>query len=438
LVADLLLCCPAATRRAHQDYLVRLGALEVAVRRLGAGGRGGGAAATLVGSLVKDRPQDVAVAAVAAGALPALLALLGEADDPTAAAAVAALFALVERGDAIAAAAVDEGAVCALGELLGRAGLSTAPASLRLALRALNWLARTAAGAKRLVTDGALPHVVGLLRSPVGGVAGDAITCLEGASAASSWGAVADELLADATAAPAIAALVLARDGDTPFRAANAIAMTMTWALEYSGCPEAARRAGGLAAAARRAGAVPRLLELYRAALEDEQRRSCAANMMCALAFVCHLDVAAAREAFGAGAWREACRIVLEEDARADRADGELVALSLSLLADLIPHCRGGAPRSAAAAEPGLAAAVARALGRAAAREPPSTRAASLAQAARMASKAVAVLEEALEGSDDGAHRAAEFIHAGGVGHLVRASPHWGRWGPGGGAPWGM
>jgi hypothetical protein len=57
---------PAAARREQQDALVRLGALEAAVRRLSEGGR---AAAALVATLVVGRP-DVASAAVAAGALP--------------------------------------------------------------------------------------------------------------------------------------------------------------------------------------------------------------------------------------------------------------------------------------------------------------------------------------------------------------------------------
>jgi hypothetical protein len=97
------------------------------------------------------------------------------------------------------------------------------------------------------------------------------------------------------------------------------------------------------------------------------------------------------------------------------------VAVSVSLLADLAPHLRDGTPRLAAAAEPGLVPALARALGRAAGRGPPDSQA-LLGNDAEMAGNAAAVLEAALEGAD-GAQRAAEFVHAGGAGHLVRAGP---------------
>jgi hypothetical protein len=92
-----------------------------------------------------------------------------------------------------------------------------------------------------------------------------------------------------------------------------------------------------------------------------------------------------------------------------------LVASSLSLLADLAPHQRDGAPRPAAAAEPGLVAALAPD-----ARALPSHDAATTGAAAAAAS----VLEATLEGAD-GARRAAEFVRAGGGGHLVRARQLW-------------
>jgi hypothetical protein len=354
--------CPAAARREQQDSLVRLGAMDAAVRRLSAGGRCGGAAATLLGALAEGRP-DVAGAAVAAGAVPRLVRLLGEPDDrATNEAAAALMFVIGRPGSPAAAAAVDAGAVRSLAGLTSRAGASGVPLSNSLLL--LAWLTQTPAGAERLVADGALPHVVRLLRSPEQRVAYAAGVGLLAATRCQALGAAAEALLADAAATAALVALVLAPDHGAPFCAACVLAKTMAWAVS----PEALGRARGLAAAVRRAGAVPRLVELLRAAVEEELYRDYAPDVIGCITYVCMLDAAAARDALGAGAWREARRVVLQEDARAERADEGLVGLGLSVLADLTRHLRGGAPRPAAAAEPGLFAALARALGRAAAR----------------------------------------------------------------------
>jgi hypothetical protein len=429
LAADLLAVahCPAAARRAQQDSLVHLGALRAAVQRLSAGGRVGGAAAALGGALADERPE-VAGAAVAAGALPRLVALLGDADGSTAHGAAAALAYVAGRagrdGTPTAVAAVDAGAVRAAAELLGRPGLSAA--SLVVGLKLLGRLVPTPAGGERLVAEGALPHVVRLLRSPAWAVADHAVACLISATSSDSWGPVAEALLADATAGPALLPLLLRPDGDAPFCAACVLGATVDWALPDRS-PEALRQAGGLAAAARRAGAVPRLVELLRA-LEGEQRRFSitAFHPLGVLATLCLANAAAAREALRAGAWPEACRVLItEQDACGNRADERLVALSVSLLASLVLGFRDGAPRpAAAAAEPGLCAALARALGRAVA--PLRGDPAALDRNARLvaAGRAAAVLEEALRGSD-GAQRAAEFIHAGGAGHLVRAGLRW-------------
>jgi hypothetical protein len=142
---------------------------------------------------------------------------------------------------------------------------------------------------------------------------------------------------------------------------------------------------------------------------------------------VCGFDAAAAREAFDAGAWPEACRVLLEEHARADRADQVLFDLSLSVLAELVPHSRGGAPRPATAAQPGLAAALAGALGRAAGARAPLGGQAPWDEDAQRAADAVAVLEAVLAGSD-GAQRAVEFVDAGGAGHMVRGALGKGAW----------
>jgi hypothetical protein len=418
--------CPAAARLPQQEALMRLGALEAAVEHLSAGGRRGSMAAYLVACVAGDGPEDAAGAAVAAGALPPLVALLGDADVSAASLAADAVSALVfAAGRAvppIAAAAVDAGAVRALTELLGRGGLRAA--ALGIAIELLSGLAQTPAGAERLVTDGVLPHVVRLLRSPARGVADDAVLCLTAAAVSENWRAVAEALLADATAAPALVALLLRPDGEAPFRAALVLGGTMGQALG-SGIPEASRQARDLTAAIRRAGAVPRLVELLRATLEEERRGGFAFSVLAAVASVCHVDADAAREALGAGAWPEACRAFLEEDAHADDADEGLLAQCLNLLAAIIRHSPDGAPCPAAAAEPGLVAALARFLGRAAARVPPGAQA-LLGADAGMAAKAVMILEAALAGSD-GAQRAAEFVHAGGAGHLVSARQRSGR-----------
>jgi hypothetical protein len=427
--ANLVWNCPAAARREQQDSLVRLGALEAAVQRLSAGGGAGCAAACLVGALVQHRPE-VAGAAAAAGALPNLVALMGDALDPAAVDAAAALaFLCGQAGPPAAAAAVDAGALRALARLLGRAQLSASLLGNAQAL--LSHLAHLApAGAERLVSDGALPHVVRLLRSPAQGVAAKAVDCLAAATPSQSWVTLANALAVDATAAPALAALLLGPGGDAPLNAACVLGMTMTWADGF-GSPEARRRDSGLAAAVRRAGAVPRLVELLRASLEGEQRRSAATGVARALAAVCHVDAAAAREALGAGAWALACRVVVEWDACVDCADEVLLALGLSLLVDLAPHLRAGAPRPAAAAEPGLVAALARILGHAAPALQPGTHDVGMVTVCN----AAAVLEAALAGSD-GAQRAAEFVRAGGAGHLVRARQRLGRRGLGGRDAW--
>jgi hypothetical protein len=112
----------------------------------------------------------------------------------------------------------------------------------------------------------------------------------------------------------------------------------------------------------------------------------------------------------------------VQHESRADRAD-PLLLNSLSLLAIFGPHLRDAAPRAAAAVEPGLVAALARTLGRAA-RVPPGADGtpAALGTSMLTAGRAAAVLEATLAGSG-GAQRAAEFVHAGGAGHLVRAAP---------------
>jgi hypothetical protein len=429
--ASLVANSPAAAKREQQDALVRLGALEAAVQRLSAGGSCVHAAAALVATLVECQ-RDVAGAAVAAGALPALVALLGDAGNPAAAdAAATALFVVAASGGPpIAAAAVEAGAARALVERLGRARLSAD--SLGAVLKNMVLLAQTPAGAERLVADGALPHVFGLLRSPAPGVADAAVACLAAAYPSQSWGAVAEALLADATSGPALAALLLGRDGDAPFRAACVLRGAMTWAID-SGGRDAWSRAGGLAAAISRAGAVPRLVELLRAACEGERWRPFANHVVGAIVMLGVLNAAAAHEALGAGAWEEGCRMVVEEDARGRRADAELVGLGLWLLAALVTALRDGAPRPAAA-ERGLAAALARALGRAAAGAPRGGRAASRGGAGvvrvTLGARAAAVLEEALERAD-GAQHAAEFVDAGGAGHLVGGRRRRGRRGLG-------
>jgi hypothetical protein len=372
--ADLFQHCPAAARRQQQDSFVRLGALQAAVRRLSAGGYCGGAAACLVGYLADGR-EDVAAAAVAAGALPRLVALMRDADASVAHNAAGALSCVGRAGSPGAAAAVDAGAVRAAAGLLARTGVSAA--AFRDVLQLLGKVVQTPAGAARLVRDGALPHVVRLLRSPARRVADAAVYCLAAATHSRTWDAVAEALLADDAAAPGLAAVLLGPVSDAPFRAACVLFKTMARALARGG-PEASAKVAGIAAAVRRAGAVPRLVELRRTDLEGERRRSFAMSVTGALAFMCLWDAAAAREALGAGAWPEACRVVVEDDALAQRSDADPLTLSLSLLAALAPHLRdGGAPRAAAAAQPGLAAALSRAMGRAAAGVPPGTRASS-------------------------------------------------------------
>jgi hypothetical protein len=372
--AALLLDCPAAVKAEPQDALVRLGALSAAVQRLGAGGTRSGAAATLVGALAERRPE-LAGAALAAGAVPGLVALLGDADDLTAIEASVALSNMAGHAVAspAAAAAVDAGAVRALSHLLGRASMSGN--SLSIVLLLLGKLVHARAGVERLVADGALPHVQRLLRAPARDVAGNAVLLLATTTTSLSWGAVAEPLLADAAAAPALLALLLGPDDDVALHASSVLGMAQDWAFAF-GSPAALRRARGMAAAARRAGAVPRLVGLLRATLEGQQPRSSANHAVVALVWACHFDAAAAREALRAGAWAEACRVVVRE---VEERTGEelfrlgevLVPLTLSLLADLATHLRDGAPRPAAAAEPGLVAALARVLGHAAARLPP-------------------------------------------------------------------
>jgi hypothetical protein len=406
--------CPAAARREQQNSLVRLGALQAAVQRLSAGGRSGLAAARLVGSLALERPDDLARAAVSAGALPGLVALMGDADASAAVHAAAALRTIVgHAGSPNAAAAVDAGAVPPLAALLARA--SSREDWLLSTLAVLLMLPATPTGAERLVAAGALPRVVGLLRSPAPGVAGRAVFVLAAATRDRSWRAVGDALLADARTVPALLALLSgpAEGGSrAPFDAAQVLAAMLHWG-GTPGSPEAEGRARGLAVAIRRAGAAPRLVELLRAALEEDPRP--AMGPMDALIAVCSSDGDAAGEAFDAGAWQLSCRILAEAASAAGIRFGELLLGTVVSLLAALACSRRRAP--GAAAEPGLVAAMARTLGRVAARR-------SSANApgfdAAMAVNAAAVVNDALEGAD-GAHCAAEFVQAGGVAHLVSA-----------------
>jgi hypothetical protein len=278
-----------------------------------------------------------------------------------------------------------------------------------------------AAGAERLVTDGALPHIVRLLRSPDRRASDHAVTVLAVATTIRGFSAVAEALLADATAAPALVSLLPNTVSQAPFLAACVLGRTLEWALE-SGSPEASRRAGGLVAAVRRARSVPRLVQVLRSTLEVglERRNATAVGVMASLALVCHMDADAAREALGAGAWPEACGEVLKQNAQAHGANDGMLALSLSLLADLVPHLRGGAAIPSAAAAPGLVPALARSFSRAPAGVPHDTLA--VCCDAGIAGNAAAVLVAALSGSD-APQRAAEFVQARGASYLVRAPP---------------
>jgi hypothetical protein len=413
----LLMFCPDEARREQGDDLVRLGALDAAVERMSAADRGDSLAGSLVGSLAEGRCDAVARAVAAAGALPRLVGLLVGTDEPIAKDAATRLAFLFDcGGPPTVAAAADAGAVRAVGELLRQPAGAVSESLLTRALQLLARLVQTPAGAERLVADGALPRVVALLRSPT--ERAYSIFSLAAATKSDGWGAVADALLADAAAGPALFAVLRGPDEDARFRAACVLGKTLGWALALGG-PEAKGRAADLAAAARRAGAVPRLVELLRTTpFEGEQRRDFPGYAIGALAHVCRADGDAAREALAAGAWPVACRAVLKQAT----GDEGLWALGLSLLADLARHLRGGAPRPAAAAAPGLAAALARALGRAAADRAPLGSGSPMGDGAQVAGDAAAVLEEVFEGSD-GAQRAAEFVDAGGAGHLVRAGP---------------
>jgi hypothetical protein len=416
--SGLLSACPDAARHEQQDSLARLGALEAAVRRLSAGGFCGGAAALLVGTLALARPDDLASAAVAAGALPGLVALLGDAGEPSVVSAATALGEVVGLpGSPIAAAAVDAGAVPALAALLRRAGRSDAWLAPTLNVIAL--LSSSPTGAERLAADGALPVVAALLRSPAPGAADSAVFVLAAAVGAGSFEAVADALLADAGTAPVLLALLLGNTpaeggSDTPGNAARVLGAMASRASSL-GSPEAEGQALGLLAAIRRAGAVPRLVELSRAALGQELQR--ATGAMEALFAVCSADEAAANEALDAGAWQVSCRILAEgSSASGPCFDDGLLGTVVSVLAALkSDRCR--APMPATAAEPGLVAALVQCLGRVAARQASGN---PLSSDSVVAGNAAVVVFDALEGVN-GAQCAVEFVHAGGARHLVRA-----------------
>jgi hypothetical protein len=303
-------------------------------------------------------------------------------------------------------------------------GAAPAPAPSINALHALMLQSLTEAVQLEAVYENCtLPSMVKQLRSPAPGAACGAVSALAAAMCEAHWGAAADALLADTGTVPVLLALLSGRapaaDGRTPFDAARVLGAMLHRARSTAG-GEAGASVLRLVGAMRGSGAVPRLVELLRDAHGDELRRATGAAE--ALGQVCSLHDAAASEALGAGAWQVACRILAEGSPRFDEEE-HLEDRLVSVLANLVPS-RRRAPLPATATEPGLAAALAHALGRVAARQSSGK---PLHDDYVVVNNVAKVIVDALE-CLDGAQCAAEFVRAGGARHLVSACQLGGCW----------
>jgi hypothetical protein len=405
--ACIALCDAGSAGRAE---LSRCGAVGAAVGLLG---RSSDAdvlrpSCQLLSQLCSQCPRNAA-AAVAAGCMPALARLLDSEDRLAALEAYGALTAVVmadgqlgtpAKVQAAAArvhAAAAAGAVDAAARLVARHGSGGGGESdvcLVLALPVIGAAVHcSGAVAERVAASGALSGAVALLRSadadllratlmfvhsavetsPAADVASAALAFLHHAAALSA--AAQRAVALDPAAAPALIEVLMAGPAgggalsNSPYHAASVLggmAKATLGRARAHGAPNA------VAADVRRAGGVPRMVELLRATVVGVlpegfwcSRRIWVVHALCALVI---MDLEARPAALAAGAVPLLARVVSDVSARGDARppecglDGDRRLLNaLDALAALGEVPQGG--RAALAAQPGLAATATRILG---------------------------------------------------------------------------
>jgi hypothetical protein len=312
-----------------------------------------------------------------------------------------------------AAAAAAAGAFDAAARFLARHPGAGGVAGLQSALKALRIAAFGSDGlADRIAASGALPAAVALLRSPDAEVAHEALKAVQFITGPSHSRSRA--LALDPAAAPALVGVVVAAPAldhsDAPYVAAGVLGY-MAEATAGHFRPGAAPTA--VASEVRRAGGIPRLVALLRAAqaraVPEPRRSEWTCAVLCLLAPCLNTDGAACPAALAAGAVPPIAGVYI--DASAGVPGGGAVASDLLTCASRCLAALSRAPqggRAAVAAQPGLAAAAARVLGL------------NSPRVAAGATAAVIILSM-LEGYDEaGAAAAREVAGAGGAPLLVR------------------
>jgi hypothetical protein len=371
-------------------------------------------ACSLLSQLCIRHPANAAAAA-AAGCLPVLARLVDDDREEIGSFAVLAVWGIVytvqgEHGtSAHAEAAAAAGAFDAVARFLARhagAGRVQGVVSALQTLRAGAF--DNEERADRIAASGALSAAAALLRSPDAAVAQEALKAIQIITGPSHSRARA--LALDPAAAPALVGVLMAAPAraryDAPYVAAGVLgymAEATVGRWRPGGAPNA------VASEVRRAGGIPRLVALLRAALAGAMVEGTCA-VLCCLAPCLVTDEAACPAALAAGAVPPIAGVFI--DASAGPRRGAALAPELLELASrcLVALARAPHGRAALAAQPGLAAAAARVL----ALHPTSV---------VPGATATTIIATMLEGYDEaGAAAAEEVARAGGAPSLVRFS----------------
>jgi hypothetical protein len=371
--------CVELSSTGHNAELSRCGAVGAAVALLGSSARADAAAASpacqLLTRLCSQCPPN-ASAAVAAGCLPPLARLCGGGDAAVAFEAYAALLAVVLAEGPLAAiaqaeAAAEAGALDAAARLVARPRGGAGDRCLVPALQLLA-LATTLSVplADRVAASGALSGAVALLRAPDSGLARAALNCVHNATWTSA--AARRAVALEPAAAPALIEWLMAAPaggGPLPNQPYFAAAALGAIAEATMGRARAGAAPNAVASDVRRAGGVTRMVELLRdvlgGALPDDGRFPRKLWVVSALSVLLVLDADARPAALAAGAVPLLARVVAGVGASAIAGastldgDGRLLN-ALDALKTLGDVPQGG--RAALAAQPGLAATVARIL----------------------------------------------------------------------------
>jgi hypothetical protein len=361
--------------------LSRCGAIDATVGLLGSSDDAENVllpACQLLNELCFECPPNAA-AAIAAGCLPALARVCNDEEQP--------VHVALEAYKAVLAAVIDdmqEGLLAAGAHLEAAAAAGVVDAAARLVARprggpgdaclaeALSVLVlatgRSAPVADRVAASGALSGAVALLRSSDDGLSLPAIVLVHRTTELSPAAARAVGL--DPAAAPALVEVLKAPPAgggalpDSPYFAASVLGRM---AQQTMGRARVAGAPNAVAADVRRAGGVPRMVELLRAvlgggAMPEATRNACRVLIVHALSGFLVLDAESRPAALAAGAAPLFARVLAGVGAGPRGLDGDHRELgALHALAALGDVPRVG--RAALAAQPGLAATAARILG---------------------------------------------------------------------------